>query len=63
MPYKIPIGPYHPALEEPYKLTVACKGEIVQGLDIEAINGLFEDIKNGSQFGKLVVEVTGASKL
>jgi Ni,Fe-hydrogenase III large subunit len=35
MPYKIPIGPYHPAFEEPYKLTVACKGEIVQSLDIE----------------------------
>jgi D-arabinose 1-dehydrogenase-like Zn-dependent alcohol dehydrogenase len=35
----------------------------VQGLDIEAINGLFEDIKKGSQFGKLVVEVTGSSKL
>jgi Ni,Fe-hydrogenase III large subunit len=35
MSYKIPIGPFHPALEEPYKLTVACNGEIVQGLDIE----------------------------
>lgn len=35
----------------------------VQGLNIEAINGLFEDIKKGSQFGKLVVEVTGSSKL
>jgi D-arabinose 1-dehydrogenase-like Zn-dependent alcohol dehydrogenase len=35
----------------------------VQGLDIEAINGLFEDIKKGSQFGKLVVEITGSSKL
>jgi Ni,Fe-hydrogenase III large subunit len=35
MPYKIPIGPYHPALEEPYKLTVSCKGEVVQGLNIE----------------------------
>jgi len=35
MPYRIPIGPFHPALEEPYKLTVACNGEIVQGLDID----------------------------
>jgi D-arabinose 1-dehydrogenase-like Zn-dependent alcohol dehydrogenase len=35
----------------------------VQGLDIDAINGLFEDIKKGSQFGKLVVEITGSSKL
>ena len=35
MPYKIPIGPYHPALDEPYKLTVSCKGETVQNLNIE----------------------------
>jgi len=39
---------------------------VVQGLDLDAINGLFEDMKNGSQFGKLVVEVSkegGESKL
>ena len=35
MPYRIPIGPYHPALEEPYKLTISCKGELVQSLSIE----------------------------
>jgi len=35
MPYQIPIGPYHPALEEPYKLTLRCQGETVQGVDIE----------------------------
>jgi len=38
----------------------------VQGLDIDQINSLFEDMKNGSQFGKLVVEVSkegGDSKL
>ena len=35
MPYMIPIGPYHPALEEPYKLKVTCKGEIVQQVAIE----------------------------
>jgi Ni,Fe-hydrogenase III large subunit len=35
MPYTIPIGPYHPALEEPYKLSVACRGEIIQGVNIE----------------------------
>lgn len=30
----------------------------VSGLDnFEAINGLFEDMKSGSQFGKLVIEV------
>ncbi|KAF2401942.1 NAD(P)-binding protein [Trichodelitschia bisporula] len=38
----------------------------VRGLDIEAIDGLFEDMKKGTQFGKLVVEVSSdgqASKL
>ena len=31
----------------------------VQGLDdVEAIDGLFEDMKNGVQFGKLVIEIT-----
>ena len=34
--------------------------------NIDGINGLFEDMKNGSQFGKLVIEVSkhgGSSKL
>lgn len=35
MPYTIPIGPYHPALEEPYKLNVTCKGEVIEKADIE----------------------------
>lgn len=35
MPYTIPIGPYHPALEEPYKLSVTCKGEVIEKADIE----------------------------
>src|SRR5512140_2265996 len=35
MPYQIPIGPYHPALEEPYKLKLSCSGETVQAVDIE----------------------------
>ncbi len=35
MPYTIPIGPYHPALEEPYKLSLACTGERVDGVEIE----------------------------
>ncbi|KAK5153014.1 hypothetical protein LTR16_012627, partial [Cryomyces antarcticus] len=31
---------------------------VVHGLDnIEGIDGLFEDMKKGSQFGKLVVEI------
>ncbi len=35
MPYKIPVGPFHPALEEPYKLSVSCTGETIQGVTIE----------------------------
>lgn len=35
MPYHIPIGPYHPALEEPYKLSIQSKGEIVEDVSIE----------------------------
>ena len=35
MPYRIPVGPFHPALEEPYKLSVSCRGETIQGVDIE----------------------------
>lgn len=31
----------------------------VTGLDnLDGINGLFEDMKSGSQFGKLVIEVS-----
>lgn len=29
MSYRIPMGPYHPALEEPYKLDMICDGETV----------------------------------
>ena len=31
---------------------------VTQGLDIEAIDGLFDNMKRGSQFGKLVVEIS-----
>lgn len=30
MSFRIPIGPYHPALEEPYKLELTCEGETVR---------------------------------
>jgi D-arabinose 1-dehydrogenase-like Zn-dependent alcohol dehydrogenase len=30
---------------------------VVQGLSIDDIDGLFDDMKKGSQFGKLVVEI------
>jgi Ni,Fe-hydrogenase III large subunit len=35
MPYKIPLGPIHPAYEEPYKLTLSCKGEVVEDVQVE----------------------------
>lgn len=31
---------------------------VAHGLELDAINGLFEDMKSASQFGKLVVEVS-----
>lgn len=31
---------------------------VVQGFDLDAINGLFEDMKKASQFGKLVIEIS-----
>lgn len=31
---------------------------VVQGLDLKAIDGLFEEMKKGSQFGKLVIQVS-----
>jgi D-arabinose 1-dehydrogenase-like Zn-dependent alcohol dehydrogenase len=33
----------------------------VQGLDIEAIDGLFEDMKAGKQCGKLAIELSSGS--
>jgi Ni,Fe-hydrogenase III large subunit len=30
MSYEIPMGPYHPGLEEPYKLDMICEGETVK---------------------------------
>ncbi len=34
MSYKIPMGPYHPGLEEPYKLNMICEGETVQDAEL-----------------------------
>ncbi len=34
MSYTIPIGPYHPALEEPYKIDVVCEGETVRDVTL-----------------------------
>lgn len=30
MSYKMPMGPYHPGLEEPYKLEMICEGETIR---------------------------------
>jgi ech hydrogenase subunit E len=35
MSYRIPIGPYHPALEEPYKLDLVCEGETVRDAELK----------------------------
>ena len=35
MSYMVPIGPYHLALEEPYKIEVHCDGETVIGADLK----------------------------
>jgi Ni,Fe-hydrogenase III large subunit len=34
MTYKIPMGPYHPGLEEPYKLDMICEGETIVDADL-----------------------------
>jgi len=31
----VPMGPYHPALEEPYKIDAICEGELVTGCNIQ----------------------------
>lgn len=35
MPYTVPVGPYHPALEEPFKVSVQCSGDTVHRVDVE----------------------------
>ena len=35
MPYSFPLGPYHPALEEPFKVKVQCKGEVIESATVE----------------------------
>ena len=34
MSYKIPMGPYHPGLEEPYKLDMICEGETISDVKL-----------------------------
>ncbi len=35
MSYRIPIGPYHPALEEPFKIGLTCEGETVRDATVQ----------------------------
>ncbi|MEI2387667.1 nickel-dependent hydrogenase large subunit [Breoghania sp. JC706] len=35
MPYQIPIGPFHPALEEPYKLSFNCVADTVDKVSVD----------------------------
>ncbi|NMB90849.1 MAG: hypothetical protein GYA17_21010, partial [Chloroflexi bacterium] len=35
MTYRIPIGPYHPALEEPYKIELVCEGETIRDAELK----------------------------
>lgn len=35
MPYSFPLGPYHPALEEPFKVNAHCKGEVIESATVE----------------------------
>ena len=64
MSYEIPIGPYHPSLEEPYKLELICDGEKVKdatmhiGFNFRGIEYLAER-KNYIQVIPLVERVCG----
>ncbi len=64
MSYKIPMGPYHPALEEPYKLDLICDGETVQdaklhiGFNFRGIEHLAET-RNHIQVIALMERVCG----
>ena len=64
MSYKIPMGPFHPALEEPYKLDMICDGETVRdatlhiGFNFRGIEHLAET-RNFIQVIALVERVCG----
>jgi Ni,Fe-hydrogenase III large subunit len=64
MSYKIPMGPYHPGLEEPYKLDMICEGETVQdaklriGFNLRGIEHLAEG-RNYIQVVALMERVCG----
>ena len=66
MSYRIPLGPYHIALEEPYKIEVECEGERVKnaylkvGFNFRGIEWLAQR-KNITKTIALVERVCGIS--
>ncbi|MDR3725400.1 MAG: nickel-dependent hydrogenase large subunit [Terracidiphilus sp.] len=64
MSYRIPMGPYHPGLEEPYKLDMICEGETVVdaqlhiGFNLRGIEHLAET-RNFIQVNALMERVCG----
>src|SRR5271166_865565 len=57
MPYTIPIGPYHPALEEAYKVNVRCVAETVQQVSVD-VGFSFRAIELLAQRREWVPDVT-----
>jgi len=57
MPYTIPVGPYHPALEEPYKVNVRCVAETVSQVSVD-VGFSFRGIELLAQRTEWVPDVT-----
>jgi Ni,Fe-hydrogenase III large subunit len=57
MTYTIPLGPYHPALEEPYKVSVQCRGDTVQEVRVD-VGYSFRGIELLAQRTNWVQDVT-----
>jgi ech hydrogenase subunit E len=57
MPYTFPLGPYHPSLEEPYKISVSCQGDRVQDTRVD-IGFSFRGIELLAQRRNWIQDVT-----
>ena len=57
MPFTIPVGPYHPALEEPFKVSVRCVAETVEQVSVE-VGFSFRAIELLAQRSEWVPDVT-----
>ena len=57
MPYTVPIGPYHPALEEPFKVNIKCVAETVQQVSVD-VGFSFRGIELLAQRREWVPDVT-----